>query len=224
MNNIQLVEHCKKALNEKWGYVYGTFGQVLNETLLRQKLTQYPANVKQFESFIRKNWMNRRVADCVGLIKSYLWWNNGNVKYTPAQDKSANGMYNIAKEKGPLNTIPEIPGVLVWKNGHIGVYIGNGQVIESHGTKAGVVQTPLSGKGATGWTNWCKCIYINYEEVEASDTINVLVNGKKLKLKGYLKEGVSYIKVDNQDVPLRKVAELLGFNVGWDGKMVTING
>lgn len=225
MTNIKLVEHSKMALKEKWGYVYGTFGTILNESLLQQKLKQYPKNVQIYEDFIRKNWMNKRVTDCVGLIKSYLWWNGGKVKYTPATDKSANGMYQLAKEKGSVNTIPEIPGILVWKEGHIGVYIGNGQVIESRGTKVGVIQSPLKGNGSAKWTNWCKCPYIEYVEA-ATDTVDIMVNGRLVKVKGYLKNGTTYMIVDSKDIPIRNLFETLGFKVDWNNvkKQVIING
>jgi hypothetical protein len=96
--NIGLVEHAKKALKEKWGYVYGTYGVVLNEQLLKEKLRQYPNNVCAYETFIRSNWMNRMVTDCVGLIKSYMWWNGVKAIYTSLYDVSANGMYERAKE------------------------------------------------------------------------------------------------------------------------------
>lgn len=162
LTNLGLVDHCKKALNEHWGYVYGSWGQILSEALLQSKLKQYPDNVKQYESFIRNNWIGKRTVDCVGLIKSYLWWTESGPVYNPKTDVSANGMFNAAKEKGPLNTIPEIPGICVRKDGHIGVYIGNGQVIESKGTKYGVVQTPLKGVGANSWTHWLKCPFIEY--------------------------------------------------------------
>lgn len=164
VTNIGLVEHCKKALNEKWGYVYGSWGQILSEALLQSKLNQYPDRVKQYESFIRGNWISKRTVDCVGLIKSYMWWTPAGPVYNSKTDKSANGMFEAAKEKGPLNTIPEIPGICVRKDQHIGVYIGGGQVIESKGTKYGVVQTPLTGAGANSWTHWLKCPYVEYAE------------------------------------------------------------
>lgn len=177
--NTALVEHCKKALNEKWGYVYGTFGTVLTESMLQSKLKQYPSNVNQFETFIRSNWMGKRVADCVGLIKSFLWWNGTNPVYNVNEDKSADGMYNSAREKGPLSTMPELPGICLWKTGHIGIYIGNGQVIEARGTRQGVIQSPLRGSGSAGWTHWLKCPYIEYEKTEmslkdAADTLKKL--------------------------------------------------
>jgi len=106
--------------------------------------------------------MNRRVADCVGLIKSYIWWDGEKPVYNPSQDVSADGMFNLSKERGPISTLPELLGVCLWKPGHVGVYIGNGQVIEAHGTKYGVIQTPLKGPGSTAWTHWLKCPFISY--------------------------------------------------------------
>ena len=161
-SNLELVSHAKMALAEKWGYVYGTYGLALTEKILQDKLKQYPDNVKQYESFIRQNWVGKRTADCVGLIKSYLWWNGSNPTYDSKTDVSANGMYSKAIEKGSFSTLLEVPGTCLWKNGHIGIYIGSGQVIEAHGTKYGVIQTPLKGTGATAWTNWLKCPYIDY--------------------------------------------------------------
>ena len=44
--------------------------------------------------------------------------------------------------------------------GHIGVYIGGGEVIEAMGTRYGVVKTQLAGRG---WTHWLKIPGINYD-------------------------------------------------------------
>ncbi|MGX7745844.1 peptidoglycan-binding domain-containing protein [Rhodopseudomonas parapalustris] len=155
-DNKGLVEHAKQAKNEGWGYVYGTFGQVLTPDLLAQKARQYGEAVNNYFDFIKSHWMGKHVADCVGLIKSFYW----NGKYDGNTDVSADGMYSKANEKGDINSIPDIPGICVHKSGHIGIYIGGGQVIESHGTKYGVIQTPL--KGGTPWTHWLKCPYIDY--------------------------------------------------------------
>lgn len=166
-NNYGLVEHCKKALKESWGYVYGTFGQILTKELLNYKLKQYPDNIKKYQDYIKNHYIGRRVTDCVGLIKSFLWWDGNNPIYDAKTDKSANGMFETANTKWPIDTLPELPGILVWKSGHIGVYIGNGQVIESKGTKYGVVQTPLKGLSATKWTHWCLCPYIEYTDAKS---------------------------------------------------------
>lgn len=160
LTNLGLVEYAKTALKEGWGYVWGTFGQVLTESFLQQKLKQYPQGVGSYESFIRATWMGRKVADCSGLIKGYYWTDeNGKFKYDSKTDVTADTMLDIAKEKGYIGTIPEVPGVLVHRKGHVGIYIGNGYVIEAKGTKYGVVKTKLSNGS---WTAWSKCPYIEY--------------------------------------------------------------
>ncbi|WHH58493.1 hypothetical protein [Petroclostridium sp. X23] len=166
INNKILVEYAKKAAAEKWGYVWGTFGQVLTQALYDQKVKQYPSEVGGYANFIRSNWFGRKVTDCVGLIKGAYWSESGTLVYNPKTDISADSMYSLAQEKGEISTIPEIEGLCVWKKGHIGVYIRGGQVIEAHGTKYGVIQTPLTGSGSTPWTHWLKCPYIKYEKAE----------------------------------------------------------
>lgn len=78
-------------------------------------------------------------------------------------------MYYNASEKGSISTIPEIPGLAVWKSGHIGIYIGNGQVIHASGTMIGVIQSPL---GETGWTHWLKIPYITYLDSNVPTAVN----------------------------------------------------
>lgn len=74
--NMGLVAHAKKALSEKWGYVWGTYGMILTNALFEQKLKQYPDDVGNYRDFIKNNWLSKRTVDCVGLIKSYIWWDN----------------------------------------------------------------------------------------------------------------------------------------------------
>lgn len=62
-----------------------------------------------------------------------------------------------------IDTIPEIPGLAVWHVGHIGIYIGDGKVVQAANTKVGIILTNLSD---TAWTHWLKVPYINYIESE----------------------------------------------------------
>lgn len=57
--------------------------------------------------------------------------------------------------------MPDIPGVLVFMPGHVGVYVGNGKVIEARGHAYGVVQTDLNKRG---WKEWGKLNWIEYTE------------------------------------------------------------
>ena len=158
-----LVAYVINAYENGWGYVWGTFGNILTEGAFASKLEQYPEAVGNYADFIRANWIGRRTADCVGLIKSYGWFDpeTETIQYAShgMPDVGADQMYYAAAESGPIDTIPEIPGLAVWQSGHIGVYIGNGEVIEAMGTMYGVVKTRLDG---SGWTHWLKVPYINY--------------------------------------------------------------
>ena len=163
-NAADLVAYVINAWQSGWGYVWGTYGQVLTPELFQYKLTQYPEGVGQYADFIRNNWLGKHTADCVGLIKGYGWLNaeTMEIQYgtNGMPDIGANQMYYNATHKGTIDTIPEVPGLAVWKSGHIGVYIGDGQVIEAMGTKYGVVKTQLQGRG---WTHWLEIPYINYD-------------------------------------------------------------
>lgn len=163
-NAADLVTYAINAYENGWGYVWGTYGSVLTDSLFAYKLEQYPDGVGNHEDFIRNNWLGGRTTDCVGLIKGYGWLDpetmSINYGTNGMPDLGANQMYYNASESDTIDTIPEIPGLAVWHDGHIGVYIGNGYVIEAMGTKYGVVKTQLEGRG---WTHWLKVEYINYD-------------------------------------------------------------
>lgn len=166
-NNLDLVTWVKNAADNHWGYVYGTHGTVLDKTMLEFKAEQYPDMVGNNVDFITDNWLGKRTADCVGLIKGYSWYdaenNKTNIGSNNMPDIGADNMFDNATEKGTIDTLPEIPGLAVWHKGHIGIYIGNGEVIQAANTQVGVVRTKIS---STAWTHWLKIPYIEYLEQE----------------------------------------------------------
>ena len=163
-NADDLVQYALHAYQEHWGYVWGTFGLVLTESLFEAKLAQYPDALAGNADFIRQTWVGGRTTDCVGLIKGYGWLDaeTEEIVYNTngMPDITANEMYHAATVSGTIDTIPETPGLAVWHDGHIGVYIGNGEVVEAMGTRYGVVKTKLEG---ARWTNWLKIPYISYD-------------------------------------------------------------
>lgn len=164
-NNLDLVEWAIAAEKAGWGYVWGTYGRVLTNDLLRSKINQYPEELTNLEQYIRSHYLNIRTTDCVGLIKGYSWFDpqTQTIHYASngMPDTGANSMFKRALEKGPIDTIPEIPGLLVWMEGHVGIYIGSGEVIEARGVYHGVVRTKLSERK---WEAWAKIKYITYME------------------------------------------------------------
>ncbi len=160
--NLGLVEYAKAQLGLP--YWYGTYGATATEELYLAKKKQYPNYYKATDF---KSQYGKRVHDCVGLIKGYLWSDTptSKPKYNSKQDTNANGMYVYASVKGNISTMPEKAGILVFlKNEkgrihHVGVYIGNGEVIEARGHAYGVVKTKFKDRG---WDYWSECPYIEY--------------------------------------------------------------
>lgn len=173
MTNLELVEYAKKCLNlgDNSVYVYGTYGKTLTTSLCDSKHKQYPNINTDSRTKVYKSLCDGKHIgfDCVGLIKSFYWGGYPNPGYNANSDVSANGMYERAKVKGNINTLDKSRvGLLVQMNGHIGIYIGNDEVIEctistyyakqKHGM-GGVCKTKLSDRK---WEHWCECPYIEY--------------------------------------------------------------
>lgn len=120
-NNHDLAAYAIQAWENNWGYVWGTFGNILTPALLEYKARQYPDGVGKYRDFIEQNYLNRRTTDCVGLIKSYGWYDaeSGQISYGTHDmpDYSANQLYHTSvsngTEHGSAADIPEIPGLIL---------------------------------------------------------------------------------------------------------------
>lgn len=178
-----LVEYAKAQLGRP--YWYGTFGQAASKALYNEKKEQYPKYYKwEYGGEIAK------VHDCVGLVKGYLWCDTPEdltPVYNAAQDISANQMYAACETAGAINTMPDVPGVLVFYNYHMGVYIGGGEVIEARGRKYGVVKTKLSERP---WTSWGYCPFITYEVPEQTEEVKTVSVDLPVLVKGVKSEVV----------------------------------
>ena len=175
ITNLQLVAYCKAMLNHP--YWYGCFGQISTKSLYENKKKQYPI---QYTWKLPAAQLGVRVFDCVGLIKGAIWSGGSPITpptYNAAQDVSANGMYNACKVKGTdLKKMPDVAGLLVFKSGHVGVYIGGGYVIEAAGHKYGVIKTKLKERP---FKKWGYCPWIKYEDEKPAETPKTPVNKDK---------------------------------------------
>ena len=219
-SNKGLVQFVETALAEKWGYCLGTFGQILTPVLLSQKMKQgYGVGVynTRHQAYLQQ-FIGKRVSDCYGLVKAFTWWDGNNPKYNAKQDRNQEGAYAAAKEKGPLATLPEIPGVILWMKGHAGVYIGNGEFIECVGAPVGMRKGIIkNGRVVAGskFTHWFKDTYLEYIEDEPQAP-GLIINGKVKTINGINKGSIAYLKLERESIPLRTLGEALGFKVGWD--------
>lgn len=215
LTNIGLLENTIKCYKNSNYYIYGTFGQKLTLALVESKIKQYPKFYRTEAR--RKNARNavgryKYAYDCVGLIKCYLFGGFGNVKYNSKYDLSANGMYNKCTEKGKIKNIPNIKGLLVWMDGHIGIYDGEKYTYECT-VSGGTFRILKTVAKTRGWTNWGKCAYIKYEDEKKdnkksiTDIAKEVINGKwgngETRKKKLEKAGYNYKEVQ------KKVNELL---------------
>ena len=153
--NSGLIEYAAAQVGKP--YWYGCYGQTATAALYASKKAQYPSyyTASDFTSQYGK-----RVHDCAGLIKGYLWSTSATATpvYKSSQDKSAAGMYSAATTKGKIATFDKVNGRLVFKGStaakisHVGVY-ADGYVYEAKGHAYGVLKTVYS---ASDWTFWCQ--------------------------------------------------------------------
>ena len=201
------VEFCEKFAGRP--YWYGTCIYNCTQSLYERKKTQYPSHYSSSRASKYKKHISAKeiCSDCIGLIKGYAWTNGGDGVFEAigsgkdikssyqsngCPDKSANGMFSWAKsegmEWGTIDTIPEIPGVAVRYDGHVGVYVGNGEVIEERGFDYGCQRTKLKNRK---WLHWYKLPWITYGE--GSSTVSRELGDRLLK-KGMKGEDVAELQ------------------------------
>ena len=165
--NWGLVDWAKKWLGMP--YWYGCVCYKCTQDLLTRKAKQYPkhytqARMSRYKSDIAAS---KWASDCIGLAKGYMWWDPEKmaVKYAAngCPDMSANGMLEKATVKGDIKTLPEIPGLMLWMNGHAGVYIGGGWAIEERGFAYGCVKTKVSDRP---WKKWYRLPGLTYMDAD----------------------------------------------------------
>ena len=151
-------------------------------------MAQYPG---QFEgsrpATARAKHIGKRVHDCCGLIKGYLWCSTPTSapKYVAAQDVNVGGLKQRCKAKGGIKTIPDIIGLLLFRGtSHVGIYIGDGWVIEAKGFDHGVVRSRLADGN---WDTWGKLDWITYEAAKPvqpdKPVTGSIVKGSRVKVK-----------------------------------------
>lgn len=190
LTDLGLVVFAKSILGRP--YMYGNNGHLITEAFIQQKAKQYsnrytPAHIEELRKHIGEIGY-----DCSSIADVYT-----------GHDFSANGWLDMCQLVGGLtedetkgitwgdrNTYPDVPGVLVFYDGHTGIGIGNGQVIEARGTWYGVVQTAFKDRG---WKQWGYCPYISYEGT--ADTMDICTRGDKNAKVGSLQSGLTRLGI-----------------------------
>ena len=145
--NAGLVQWCVDHLGTP--YVYGMKMAILTQVLFYQLQEQYGKAIV-WDSDARK--IGKICCDCSGLISSYTGIPRGSAQFN-----------DTAESVNPISTISSAPiGSLVWKAGHIGVFVGiessNPMYIAADGSGVGCRKGMLPGV----FTHWFLCTDITY--------------------------------------------------------------
>ena len=162
--NEHFASFCLSMLGQP--YWYGTALHKCSESLRASKARQYPSHYGSSRtSRYRQDISNKKVcADCMGGAKGYAWTNGGqgvleaigNDKTFEKKsgsngcpDKSSNSMFSWAKSQGmdwgTIDTLPDIVGLAVRFDGHVGYTVGGGYAVEWRGFSYGCVKTKING-------------------------------------------------------------------------------
>ena len=154
----------------------------VNDFIKKAKEVERLATIYQYGgAFLQKKVNGKLITDCSGLIKGILW-GYPNVKYASNGVPDINADTMISQCSSVTTDFSKIKaGWLVWMKGHIGIYIGDGKVIESTPAWDNGVQTTAclnisSIKGLHG-RKWTKCgkfdKYIDYSPSSSAGNTSV---------------------------------------------------
>lgn len=224
--NEHFVAYCLRMVGHP--YWYGTCGYKATNSLLSSKTNQYPTHYTAArKSRYQKDIANNEVVcDCIGGAKGYAWSGGGesmlsaigtdqkvSSKYgsNGCPDKGANSMFTYAKGKGcawgTIDTLPEVPGLALYKDGHAGYYVGNGYAVEWQGFNYGCVKTVVAKRP---WTHWYALPFIDYGEANLTS----LAVAAEITLGSCLLQNGS----SGTDVAeMQKMLMQLGYDVGSTG-------
>lgn len=125
-------------------YFYGCKMQLLTTDLMNRLHKSYPSTVtiKYMNKATKNKQLLKINTDCSGLIGAYREKHLGSAQ-----------LYSTAYKRMPISDIRSFaPGVVLWKNGHVGVYIGMEDgipmCVEAKGIDYGVVKSRVA---STAW-------------------------------------------------------------------------
>ena len=163
-----LIRLFRQALSEQWGYIWGTAGE--QWTAAKQKKLEKTTDPDRAQGReYGSKWIGHTVADCSGLF-SWAFRQLGGYMY-----HGSDTMYRkYCVSKGELRrgkrtdcaTLKPGTAVFVWngsKYSHVGLYVGEGTVIEAMSTLKGVTTTKVT---ATKWTHWGELQGVDYKNAD----------------------------------------------------------
>ena len=161
-----LIQHCMRYYNEGWGYIYGAYGQIWTQAMQNRATDEQTVKYGQ-------QWVGKHVIDCSGVwwlamkeLGSYMYHGSNTMwnKYTVAKGRLSKGKRTDGQELKPGTAI--FTGINDGDHNHVGIYVGDGKVLEAGGTQKGVILTNVT---LAKWTCWGEMKYVDYGNTEKSE-------------------------------------------------------
>ena len=166
-----LIAKFQFALDNNWGYIWGTAGVMWTAAKQKQLEETTDANRESGRKYGSK-WIGHTVADCSGLfawafklLGGYMYHGSNTMwdKYCTSKGELIKGKRDDGKELKPGTAI-FTHNTKTGKRGHVGLYIGDGWVIEASGTINGVIKSKIT---ISKWVEWGELKGVDYERAAA---------------------------------------------------------
>lgn len=148
-------------------YVYGTKGAhgVLTQTRLNTLAKSYPNMFTSSYLNKAKKLVGKVCTDCSGLVSWYT-----------GKEISSSQMYSQAYARLPISEWKKFAiGTVLWKQGHVGIYLGDGLVAEATGIDQGTIISKISDQK---WTYGLTFSYIDYNIIEPVSSTQISYKGE----------------------------------------------
>lgn len=224
---IQASDLCQYAKNAVGGgYCWGASGEICLPRLRQELAMRVDPKSTSYGYLLGlcAKWDGKKVWDCSGIFRG---------AYKALGLKKSGGATTIFNtwllESGPIGTMPDEPGIALFKGTatnkeHIGLYIGNGQVIDARGAAKGVLIGPITDYAWLYWGRLADVVYAAYEGVPVSnDDPDVLYQARIVNVKTGLNLRTTPVNSVNTIllIPPNAVADVLEERCG-DGSFAKV--
>lgn len=209
VKTADLIAKFQYALDNKWGYILNTWHTKWTQANQNEKInlmkSKYGDNWKNSETAKKDSsynaavygskWIGHYVTDCSGLfywafkeLGGYMYHGSNTMwnKYCTSKGKLSSGKRTDGHELKPGTAVFVLKGTS--DRSHVGLYIGNGKVIEASGTKVGVITTEITN---SKWAEWGELKGVAYDgnpvqEEQEESVVSIgsaMVNATKVALR-----------------------------------------
>lgn len=170
-------------------YFYGSKMDVLTRERMNRLHALYPniVTMSYMQIAEQQGQIGKINVDCSGLIGAFRGKQIGSAQ-----------LYSTAFKRLPISQINDFAvGTVLWKQGHVGVYIGDGYCVEAKGLRYGTVKTPVKNtKWLYGLTFGDLEYNYNKKIVGTSRNTNQFAEPSMLLKLGSKGEGVMWLQYE----------------------------